>query len=117
MDIDPDRLRAVAGALGGASIYGLVQFGATALSGHQPTRDEYRALWINVVCAALAGVILAAFLVKIATPMIPFAPLRDASAFGFGVGAFGWELLPLIFKAITNRAREKVAEVGGEAGQ
>ncbi len=33
MDIDPDRLRAVLGALAGACIYGLVQFGAVALGG------------------------------------------------------------------------------------
>ncbi len=48
MDIDPDRLRAALGALGGAAIYGLVQFGAVALSGHQPTREQYRALVLNV---------------------------------------------------------------------
>lgn len=114
MDIDPDRLRAALGALGGASIYGLVQFGALALGGHRPTREEYRALAVNVVCAVLAGVILASFLVKVAAPLIPFAPLRDASAFGFAVGAFGWELLPLIFKVIGNRAKRQVEVIGGE---
>jgi hypothetical protein len=114
MDFDPDRVRAVLGALGGASIYGLVQFGALALSGHPVSREEYKALALNVACATLAGVILAGFLVKVAAPLIPFAPLRDASAFGFGVGAFGWELLPLLFKAISNRARRQVEVVTGE---
>lgn len=114
MDIDPDRVRAVLGALGGAAIYGLVQFGALALSGHPVSREEYKALALNVACATLAGVILAWFLVKVAAPLIPFAPLRDASAFGFGVGAFGWELLPLVFKAISNRARRQVEVVTGE---
>jgi pilus assembly protein TadC len=114
MDIDPDRLRAVLGALGGAAIYGLVQFGALALSGHPVSREEYRNMLINVACATLAGVILAFFLVKIAAPLIPFAPLRDASAFGFGIGAFGWELLPLIFKAINNRAKRQVEVIAGE---
>jgi hypothetical protein len=114
MDIDPDRLRAAVGALGGASIYGLVQFGALALSGHPVTRDEYKALVLNIACATAAGVIMAAFLVKVAAPMIPFALLRDASAFGFGVGAFGWELLPLIFKVIGNRARRQVEGLAGE---
>lgn len=111
MDLDPDRLRAALGALGGASIYGLVQFGALALSGHQVTREEYRNLAVNVACATLAGVILAAFLVKVAAPLIPFEPLREASSFGFGVGAFGWELLPLLFKAIRNRAAERVEKL------
>lgn len=114
MDIDPDRLKAVIGALGGAMIFGLVQFGAVALSGHAPTRDEYRALSLNVACAIVAGTILAGFWVKIATPMIPFAPLRDASAFGFAVGAFGWELLPLVFKVLRNRGRRQVAQIAGE---
>lgn len=114
MDIDPDRLRAVLGALGGASLYGLVQFGALALSGHPVSRDDYRALGVNVVCAAAAGVILAFFLVQVVAPLIPFAPLRNAEAFGFGVGAFGWELLPLIFKAIGNRAKRQVEVIAGE---
>jgi len=114
MDVDPDRVRAVLGALGGASVYGLVQFGAVALGGHQPSRQEYRALALNILCAILAGVLLAGFLVGVVAPLIPFAPLRDASAFGFAVGAFGWELSPLIFKVIGNRARRQVETLGGE---
>lgn len=114
MDIDPDRLRAALGALGGAAIYGLFQFGAVALGGHQPTREEYRALSLNVACATLAGVILAGFLVKVAAPLIPFAPLKDASAFGFAVGAFGWELLPLAFKVIGNKAKRQVEAIAGD---
>lgn len=115
MEIDPDRLRAAVGALGGAAIYGLVQFGALTLSGHKVTREEYAHLVINVACATFAGVILAAFLVKVAAPLMPFAPLREASSFGFGVGAFGWELLPLLFKAIRNRAVSRVEQITGEA--
>lgn len=114
MDIDPDRLRAAVGALGGAAIYGLVQFGALALSGHQVSREEYFKLAVNVACATAAGVILAVFLVKIAAPLIPWAPLRDATAFGFGVGAFGWELLPLLFKAARNRLVDRVEHFAGE---
>lgn len=114
MEFDPDRLRAAVGALGGAAIYGLVQFGALALSGHPVSREEYWRLVVNVVCATLAGVILAAFLVKVAAPMMPFAPLREASSFGFGVGAFGWELLPLLFKVIRNRAAARVEQIAGD---
>lgn len=115
MPIDPDRLRAGVGALGGAAIYGLVQFGALALSGHPVTRAEYRALVLNVACATAAGVIMATFLVKVAAPFIPFAPLRDAYSFGFGVGAFGWELLPLIFKALRNRAAGRIERMTRDA--
>ena len=113
MEIDPDRLRAAVGALGGAAIYGLVQFGALAISGHPVSREEYWRLAVNIACATLAGVILAAFLVKVAAPLIPWAPLREASSFGFGVGAFGWELLPLLFKALRNRGVKKIEEITG----
>lgn len=113
MEIDPDRLRAAVGALGGAAIYGLVQFGALALSGHAVSREEYLRLAINIACATLAGVIVAAFLVKTLAPLIPWPPLREASAFGFGVGAFSWELLPVIFKALRNRGVKKIEEVTG----
>lgn len=114
MDFDPDRLRAAVGALGGAAIYGLVQFGALALSGHQVSREEYARLLINVACATLAGVILAAFLVRVAAPLMPFAPLRDASSFGFGVGALGWELLPLLYKAFRNQAVARIERMAGD---
>jgi hypothetical protein len=113
MDIDPDRIRAGVGALGGAAIYGLVQFGALALSGHPVSREEYWRLAINVACATLAGVILAVFLVKTIAPLIPWPPLREASAFGFGVGAFSWELLPVIFRALRNKGVKKIEEVTG----
>lgn len=114
MDIDPDRLRAALGALFGAAVYGLAQFGAVALGGHAPTHDEYRALVLNVVCATAAGVLCAFALVQVLAPLIPLAPLRDAFAFGFGVGAFGWELLPLIFKVLRNRAAQRVEALGRE---
>lgn len=114
MDFDPERIRAAIGALGGAAIYGLVQFGTLALNGHAVSREEYGRLALNVFCATLAGIILAAFLVKTIAPLIPWPPMRDASVFGFGIGAFGWELLPLIFKVLRNRAAEKVDELAGD---
>lgn len=113
MDFDPERIRAAIGALGGAAIYGLVQFGTLALNGHAVTREEYGRLAINVACATLAGVILAAFFVKTLAPLIPWAPMQDPSTFGFGLGAFGWELLPLLFKVVKNRASEKADELSG----
>ena len=111
MDIDPERIRAAIGALGGAAIYGLVQFGTVALNGHVVTREEYGRLALNVACATIAGIILAAFLVKTVAPLIPWPPMQDASAFGFGVGAFGWETLPLIFKGWKTLAQKKAEEI------
>lgn len=111
MELDPERIRAAIGSLGGAAIYGLVQFGAVALNGHTVTREEYGRLLLNVVCAVIAGVILASFMVKTLAPLIPWPPLRDASTFGFGVGAFGWETLPLIFKGWKTLAAKKAEEL------
>lgn len=113
MDIEPERFRAAIGALGGAAIYGLVQFGTLAMNGHRVTADEYRGLAVNVACATLAGVILASFLVKTLAPLIPWPPMQEASAFGFGIGAFGWELLPLLFKVVKNEAAAKAEEITG----
>lgn len=113
MELDPDRFRAAIGALGGAAIYGLVQFGTVALNGHTATREEYGRLALNVACATLAGIILASFLVKTLAPLIPWPPMQEASAFGFGIGAFSWELLPLLFRVVKNQAAEKAQELSG----
>ena len=40
--------------------------------------------------------------------MIPWAPMREAYLFGFTVGAFSWELLPLLFRVVKRRATERL---------
>lgn len=112
MQIDPDRFHAAIGAVGGGALFGLVQFGALALSNQPVTRFDYARLAINVACATLAGVLIAWFLAKAAVSGIPWAALREPAAIGFGCGAFGWELMPLIYRV----ARNRVMAVGGGAG-
>ncbi len=104
MDIDPDRLRAIVGALGGVAVYGLVQFGA--LGGASP-----RELTVRLACATASAVILAGFFVRAALPLIPWTPLREAYLFGFAIGAFSWELLPLLFRVVKRRAAERVEKL------
>ena len=104
MDIDPDRLGAVLGALGGVAVYGLVQLGA-------PERAGLRELAIRVLCATASAVILAAFFVKAAMPLVPWAPLREAHLLGFAVGAFNWDLLPLLFRTVKRRAAERAEKL------
>jgi hypothetical protein len=111
MDID---LRAVLGALGGAALYGFVQFGAKIKGGHDVTTKEYADLAINIACAASCGVILTALLAKSALPLIPFAGLRDVQMVGLFFGAFGWELLPLAFDLVKIKVRKKAAEAGAD---
>jgi len=107
MDIDPDRLRAIVGALGGVAVYGLVQIGALSVA----ERANLRELTIRLACATASAVILAAFFVKAALPIIPWAPMREAYLFGFAVGAFSWELLPLLFRVVKRRAAERVEKL------
>lgn len=104
MDIDPDRLRAIVGALGGVAVYGLVQIGA-------PGGASLRELTLRLACAAASAVILAAFFVKAALPLIPWATMREAYLFGFVIGAFSWELLPLLFKVVKRRAAERAEKL------
>jgi hypothetical protein len=107
MDIDPDRLRAIVGALGGVAVYGLVQIGALSVA----ERSNLRDLTIRLACATASAVILAAFFVKAALPVIPWPAMREAYLFGFVVGAFSWELLPLLFRVVKRRAAERVEKL------
>ncbi len=107
MDIDPDRLRAIVGALGGVVVYGLVQIGALSV----PERVSARALAVRLTCAAGSAVIVAAFLVKAALPVIPWPAAREPYLFGFAVGAFSWELLPLVFSVVKRRAAERAEKL------
>ncbi len=107
MDIDPDRLRAIVGALGGVAVYGLVQIGALGAAERANLREHlYR-----LACAAASAVILAAFFVKAVLPLIPWPAMREAYLFGFAVGAFSWELLPLLFRVVKRRAAERVEKL------
>jgi hypothetical protein len=104
MEFDPDRLRAIVGALGGVAVYGLVLAGAPE---NLTRRAALRELLLRLACATPAAVILAVFFVKAALPVIPWAPLREAYLFGFIVGAFSWELLPLLFRVVKRRAEQR----------
>jgi hypothetical protein len=109
MDYD---LRAVMGALGGAALYGFVQFGALVKSGHAPSLRDYGDLLINVACAVMCGVLLTIFLAKVVAPFIPIAGLRDTQLVGLVFGSFGWELLPVLYKAGINKATKQAAKIG-----
>ncbi len=104
MEFDPDRLRAIVGALGGVAVYGLVLAGS-------PERVAMRDLLLRLACATPAAAILAVFFVKAALPVIPWTPLREAYLFGFIVGAFSWELLPLLFRVVKRRAEQRAEKL------
>lgn len=109
MDYD---LRAIMGAVGGAALYGFVQFGALVKSGHAPSLKDYVDLVINIACAVMCGILLTIFLAKVAAPFIPLAGLRDPQLVGLVFGSFGWELLPVLYKAGVNKAAKEAAKVG-----
>jgi hypothetical protein len=110
MDID---LRAIMGALGGTAFYGLVQFGARVKGGHDVTWKEWADLLVNIACAAACGVLLTVFLAKVAAPLIPIAAMRDAQMMGLFFGAFGWEVLPLVYAALLNTLKRKATNLEG----
>jgi hypothetical protein len=110
MDID---LRAIMGALGGTAFYGLVQFGARVKSGHDITWREWSDLLINIACAAMCGVLMTIFLAKAVAPLFPIAAMRDAQMVGLFFGAFGWELLPLLYTLFLKKVTSKATDLEG----
>jgi hypothetical protein len=110
MDID---LRAILGALGGTAFFGLVRFGALVKGGHDITLREWSDLAVNIACAGACGVLLTIFLAKIAAPLIPVAAMRDAQMMGLFFGAFGWEVLPLVYDLLLSRLKSRATNLEG----
>lgn len=114
-NLDPARLEAALAAVPGAALYGLYHLAVLLRSG-QPVKP--RDLWIiaaDLVCAIAAGMLLAwAFAAK-GAELIPWATLKDPALIGFGLGAFGWELLPLAYGKLSGRAKRELDKIEGDA--
>jgi hypothetical protein len=110
MTLDPDRLSAALSAAAGGVMYGVYHLATLWLSGRPGTWADYRKALVNMLVAVVIGVLLAWFFALIATAAIPWASLRDAHAVGFVMGAFGWELLPVIYEV----ARKRTSRIGDQ---
>lgn len=109
LPFETDRLHAVFAAVPGAVIYGLYHFFALMFSGQPHVMADYIKASVNLLCAIVAGGILAYFLAPALTGWIPWAALRDVKAVAFVLGALGWELLPVAI----NAARGRLGRLGG----
>lgn len=111
MDLD---LRALFGAVAGGALFGFVRFGALVKGGHDVTPKEYLDLVVNIACAVVCGILLTILLAKVVAPLVPIAALRDPQMVGCFFGMFGWELLPLVYTLVQNKAIKKAQALEGD---
>lgn len=109
---DSDRWLASLGAVPGAALYGLYHLAVLLREGRRPTLSDITNLILNIVCAVLCGVLLAFVLAK-GVQFIPWPSLRDPFTLGFVIGAFGWELLPILFPKLARRAEQALDKIDG----
>ena len=117
MNLDPDRVWPALAAVPGAALYGLYSFAVLVRSGQPVTARALINVALNVLCAALAGMIMAFMIAKAIAGLIPWAAVRDPFLIGFVFGALGWELLPLAFKAARGRAERELGKLDGSNPQ
>lgn len=117
MTLDPNRLEAALSSLLGAAVYGLFRFAVLLRTGQPVTVRDIVAVVTNVACAILAGVLLAFVFSVGLMALIPWPSLRDPWVIGFGLGAFGWELLPLAYRTASGWAERRSARLTRDEGQ
>ena len=112
MVLDPERLTGAVSAMAGGAFFGLVNLSALVLNG-QPVRsqDVIRA-GFNMACAMIGGFLVAYFMLPNIAGIIPLAGLKDAHGLGFVIGAFGWVLAPLAYKAVLKWGEKQAREAG-----
>ena len=114
-NLDLERLEAALAALPGAALYGLYHLAVLLRSGQPVKRRDLVIVGFNLLCAMAAGMLLAwAFAAK-GADLIPWATLKDPALIGFGLGAFGWELLPLAYGKLSGRAKRELDKLEGDA--
>jgi hypothetical protein len=107
--LDPERTKAAISAAFGGVFYGIYTVAALILAGQAPTRADLLRAAVNVVCAMMAGAMVAYFCALALSGAIPWVSLRDPSMVGFAIGALGWELAPVVYRA----AKDRVSKLGG----
>ena len=107
MILDSNRLEAALASLTGAAVYGLFRFAVLLKTGQPVTLRDILGVVANITCAVLAGVLLAFVFSAGLMALIPWPSLRDPWVVGFGLGAFGWELLPLVYRTALGWAEKR----------
>lgn len=112
-DLDPDRVRVGLAAFAGAFVYGVFTLVTLFMTGAHVSRVDFLKAALNVIAAALCGVVTAVIIAPAIAGVIPWESMRDLPTIGFVIGAVFWELLPFAFKAMKARAAKEAANQGG----
>lgn len=99
-----ERAPFAAGAIWGAAVAGLYMVATRLLAGERLALADFFRLAVNILAAAILGVVVAVFAGPPLMEVIPFVALKDAYFVGFVLGAVGWELWPVVTGAAKRRA-------------
>lgn len=112
-DLDPERVRVALAAFAGAFVYGVFTLVTLFMTGARVTRKDILRAGMNVLAAALCGVVTAVVVAPAVAGVIPWASMRDLPTIGFFIGAVTWEVLPFALKGLRNRAKAEADKQGG----
>jgi len=112
--LDPERVRVGLAAFAGAFVYGVFTLVTLFMTGAPVRRADLIRAGLNVIAAAVCGVMTAVVVTPAIAGLIPWPTMRDLPAIGFVIGAATWELLPFALKGLRNRAAAEAAKQGAD---
>lgn len=116
--LPPDKIGHMAAGLAGALVYGVYQVASLMMSGQHVSRVDLMRAGINVLAAAMVGVVMSYFLAGVLAGAVPWVSLRNADLMAFALGAIGWEVLPWVISGARSRARrEAERQADGSGGR
>lgn len=112
-DFDPERVRIALAAFAGAFVYGVFTLVTLFMTGAHVSRADFLKAGLNVLAAAMCGVVTAVIIAPAIAGVIPWASMRDLPTIAFFIGAVTWEVLPFALKGLRNRAKAEADKQGG----
>lgn len=113
---DPALGQKLLAAMAGGALYGLYNLAILLKDERRPSARDWALLAINLACAIICGLLLTFMFADRMAAAIPWPSLKDVGLISFAFGAFGWELLPLLFPKALRWASRKADEVTGGEG-
>lgn len=110
--LDPDRLRVGLAAFAGAVVYGVFTLVTLFMTGAHVSRVDFIRAALNVLAAAMCGVLTAVTIAPAIAAVIPWSAARDLPTIGFFIGALSWEVMPFFLAGVRNRARRESEKQG-----
>ena len=111
-DFDPERVRIALAAFAGAFVYGVFTLVTLFMTGAHVSRADFLKAGLNLLAAAMCGVVTAVIVAPAVAGVIPWASMRDLPTIGFFIGAVTWEILPFALKGLRNRAKAEAEKQG-----